>query len=230
MRANCADVKKGKTKYRYGISVVVMCLVATPFLVETTSEATRDLFMSEGGVVETFSVLGYFACFFYVLYRGKFSFLRKFWYIHATFILFAFRELDFHKKFTTMGIFKSKFYLSPQVPVVEKFFASMVLMLLLLIAYLIVKNHGKSFWQGIRERNFFALTLSLPILLLIVSKSIDGLARKLSGLGIEVSHNIDRFASSVEEVFELGIPVMFLIAMVIYFNEYSGHKKEDQTQ
>lgn len=230
MRISGADVKRGTNKYCYVIAAVVVCLVAAPFLVEKTSEATRDKFISEGGVVETLSVLGYFACFFYVLCRGKFSFLKKFWYIHATFILFAFRELDFHKKFTTMGIFKSKFYLSPQVPVVEKFFASMVLLLLLLIVYLFVKNHGKSFWQGIRERNLFALTISLPILLLIVSKSIDGLARKLSGLGIEVSHGIDRFASSVEEVFELGIPVICLIAMMIYFNEYLGRKMEDENQ
>lgn len=209
------------------VATVVLFLVVAPFMIESTSEPTRKTIISEGGVVETLTVLGYFWCFLYLLYKGRMSYLKKFWYIHATFLLFAFRELDFHKKFTTMGIFKSKFYISSTVPLVEKICASLVLVLLFYIVYLFFNNHYKAYWHKLKSIDMFAVSVFIPIVLLFLSKGIDGFSRKLSGIGVAISSNINKFAASVEEVFELGIPVMFFIAMVIYFNGDSSYKMKD---
>lgn len=215
------DMKNVQNKYCYVLVAVALCLIVASFVIETTSESTRKSIISEGGVVETFSVIAYFVCFIYLLYKGKFLYLKNYWYIHAVFILFAFRELDFHKKFTTMGIFKSKFYISNSVPLIEKFFASLVLILLFIIVYLLITKHLKASLDAFKSRDMSTVSVFMSIVLVFISKSIDGLSRKLSGLGIVISNNIDRFAASVEEVFEFGIPVMFLIAMVIYFDESS---------
>lgn len=217
-------MKNMQNKYCYVIAAVVLCLVVAPFMIEATNESSRKLIVSEGGIVETSTVVGYFACFLYLLYKGKLSCLKNFWYIHSIFILFALREMDFHKKFTTMGIFKSKFYISESVPLTEKFFASLVLVLLFYIVYLLTKNHYKNYLVELKAGNLFAVSIFISIALVFISKSIDGFSRKLSDIGITISSNSDRFAASVEEVFEFGIPVMFLIAMLIYFNESSSNK------
>lgn len=219
-------MKNKQNKYCYVFVAVVLCLVVAPFMIEATSETTRKLIISEGGIVETFTVVGYFACFLYLLYKGKISYLKNFWYIHSIFILFALRELDFHKRFTTMGIFKSKFYISDSVPLTEKFFASLVLIFLFVVVYLLIKKHSKTYLAELKSGNMIAVSIFISIALVFISKSIDGLSRKLSGLGIAISSQSDKFAASVEEVFELGIPVMFLITIVIYFKESSTNKME----
>ena len=80
--------------------------------------------IKEDGVIETLSVLGYFAAASLILVKGQWSYIIKYYYFFIIIIMFGLRELDFHKKFTTMGIFKSKFYLSSQVPIIEKIIAS----------------------------------------------------------------------------------------------------------
>lgn len=211
-------MNKVKNTYCYILVTVVLCLVVAPFIIETTSDSTRKFVISEGGIVETFTVVGYLACFLYLLYKGKFLYLKNFWYIHAIFILFAFRELDFHKKFTTMGIFKSKFYVSYSVPFIEKFFASLVLIFLFGIVYLLIKKHSKTYLVELKSGDMFSVSIFISMALVFISKSIDGLSRKLSDIGITISSTSDKFASSVEEVFELGIPVMFFIAIVVHFD------------
>ena len=70
----------------------------------------HPLWIEEGGVIETLSVFGYFLCVLLMLLKGKWPYIKKYNYFLILVILLGFRELDFHKRFTTMGIFKSKFY------------------------------------------------------------------------------------------------------------------------
>ena len=67
------------------------------------------------------------------------------------------------------------------------------------------------FLQGLRKRAPVALGVALIFFLLAFSTSIDGLARKLKPFGIETSAEVSRWAGSVEEVLELGIPIYMLL-------------------
>jgi hypothetical protein len=91
---------------------------------------------------------------------------------------------------------------------------------------LLIKKHSKTYLAELKSGNMIAVSIFISIALVFISKSIDGLSRKLSGLGIAISSQSDKFAASVEEVFELGIPIMFLIAIVIHFKESSSNKME----
>jgi hypothetical protein len=154
--------------------------------------------------------MGYFLCAGYMLLGGGREFMKRYNYIIVLVALFGLRELDFDKRFTTMGILKSRFYLSSEVPPLEKLIGLIVIALLTWAAIKIVRNHLASTVANLVEFNERAVGVVMIFVLLAVSKSIDGIARKLKPFGIETSQQISFLASSVEEVMELGVPILMI--------------------
>ena len=167
--------------------------------------------LGEAGPIERASAMGYFLCAGYMLLGGGRKFIKKYNYILVLVVLFGFRELDFDKRFTTMGILKSRFYLSSEVSALEKFIGLIVIVLLLWAVIKIVRNHLASTIANLVEFNERAVGVVMIFVLLTVSKSIDGIARKLKPFGIETSQQISFLASSVEEVMELGVPILMIV-------------------
>ena len=152
-----------------------------------------------------------------MLVIGGRQFVKRYNYIIVLVALFGFRELDFDKRFTTMGILKSRFYLSAEVSPIEKLMGLMVIALLLWAVIKIVRNHLASTIANLVEFNERAVGVVMIFVLLAVSKSIDGLARKLKPFGIETSQQVSFLASSVEEVMELGIPILIFVVFHSWF-------------
>ena len=169
--------------------------------------------LGEAGPIERASAMGYFLCAGYMLLGGGREFIKKYNYIFVLVVLFGFRELDFDKRFTTMGILKSRFYLSSEVSALEKFVGLIVIALLLWAVIKIVRNHLASTIANLIEFNERAVGVVMIFVLLAVSKRIDGIARKLKPFGIETSQQISFLASSVEEVMELGIPILMIVVL-----------------
>lgn len=179
------------------------------------------LWIKEGGIIETLSVVGYFLCVVFILLKGGLSYIKKYNYFFILIILFGLRELDFDKRFTTMGIFKSKFYVSSNVPMTEKFIGLLVIMVLLYIILSIVKNHSKDFFNKIKQRSPVHLGALITFLTIVFAKSIDGIARKLGYLNIFMDEQTAERFEAVEEVLELGIPLLILATLFIYFSKNS---------
>lgn len=173
----------------------------------------------EGGIIETASAFGYFLCAALIIYKGKFDYLKRYHYVFVLIIFFMLRELDFHERFTTMGIFKSRFYISDGVPLVEKIFGAMVILVLLYVCVSILYRHAGDFFTGLKKRSVVSFGTLLAVMFIAASKSIDGLARKLTGLGIEVSEQLSRHAEACEEILELGIPLVIFITLNAYFSD-----------
>ena len=57
----------------------------------------------------------------------------------------------------------------------------------------------------------------LALAIAVISKTLDGLARKLSSFGIYIDDSLNIFTSRLEEILELGIPLAFLYAIYLYF-------------
>lgn len=181
-------------------------------------DRTRWL-LSEGGLVESVSAAGYFACALVFGLRSRGDWPAKGWYVFAILLIFGLRELDFHSRFTTMGIFKSRFYVSPQVPYIEKGIGAVVLLTLLGAMMILVRRHFRSFLNGIRHLAPAATSLLLAMVLLFFTKSIDGLPRKLSDLGISSTEAIGHLFTAIEEVLEMGIPFLMLLAIWAHYSE-----------
>ncbi|MGD9687109.1 MAG: hypothetical protein AB7U43_09075, partial [Desulfobacter sp.] len=96
--------------------VVLVSLLLLFLFSATLDDATRKAFLGEDGPVEIASAALYFVCCAYALLRGGGAFLKKYPYFVVIPLLFGMRELDFDKRFTTIGVLKSKFYVSPLEP------------------------------------------------------------------------------------------------------------------
>ena len=185
-------------------------------------ESVEHILLTESGLIERASAFGYFACAAFMLARGGQQFLRYRAYFAVLVTLFGCRELDFDKAFTTIGILKSRFFVSPDVPLGETLAGFIVISILIWSVYKILSQHFKSFLSDLRERTPEAIGVAIVFFLLAFSKSIDGLPRKLQPLGIEVSAETNAFFGALEEVLELGIPVYIALVAHAWFKRQTS--------
>ena len=207
-------------KRLWHLYVLVLIALVVLFVFSTTlDDTTRKSLLSEDGPVEIASAALYFVCCAYALIRGGGAFLKKYPYSIVIPLLFGMRELDFDKRFTMIGVLKSKFYVSPQEPLQTKLIVIALGLAVIVLILLMLKRHFADFWGGVRNRTAFGLGMLLVLTMLVVSKSLDGLERKCTSIGLSVSPLIAKYSSVAEEIIELGIPVIMLVLLSHYFSQ-----------
>jgi hypothetical protein len=185
---------------------------------EMVSPGMQSKMMSEGGWIETASWISYFVAAFFVALKVRQLPVR--WSMLVLTIALGLRELDFDKRFTTMGIFKSRFYSSADVPMGEKMIGIVVTAALVISLFFLIKNNLKPFIARLKKFEGASLSFLFAGGLLVVAKSIDGLSRKLEPFGIEPSDTVNRVAGSVEESFELAGALLILVAAIGALNHH----------
>ena len=204
----------------YGYVAASLALLAAVVL--GFRESVEDVLLSESGLIERASAIGYFACALFMLLKGGAEFVRTRGYFIVLVTLFGCRELDFDKAFTTIGILKSRFFVSPDVPAGEKVAGFIVVAILIWAVYKILSQHFAGFLSDLRNKTPEAGGVTIVFFLLAFSKSIDGLPRKLQPLGIDVSADISAFFGALEEVLELGIPIYIALVAHVWFRRQTG--------
>lgn len=204
----------------YGYVAASLALLAAVVL--GFRESVEDVLLSESGLIERASAIGYFACALFMLLKGGAEFVRTRGYFIILVTLFGCRELDFDKAFTTIGILKSRFFVSPDVPAGEKVAGFIVVAILIWAVYKILSQHFAGFLSDLRNKTPEAVGVTIVFFLLAFSKSIDGLPRKLQPLGIDVSADISAFFGALEEVLELGIPIYIALVAHAWFRRQTG--------
>ena len=91
-----------------------------------------------------------------------------------------------------------------------------VLIFILTVLLFIALKERNNFFKGVINLRQSQLAVLASIILVIVTKTIDGMERKF---GIDLSPSEERFALIVEEVGEMGIPIMFVIAILSWRNK-----------
>lgn len=192
-----------------GLALLLLFALSLPM-----DEAARAMFLKEGGVIETVSAVLYLVCAAYML---TWAHRARAWPYVVLMVLFAMREADFDKRFTEVGVLKGKFLFSALVPLHQKLIGGAVIALALYVVYTIVRRDGLSFLRALRARSVEAWGWATAIGLVFVSKSLDGLGRKLAEFGITIDPVVDLHAGALEEVLELGIGVFILLACRLFF-------------
>ena len=199
----------------YIILIGIMALMVT--LLSVVDAQLISFLLDEGGVIETASALGYFLCIALLLYMGGTTSLKSHWYLHIIFLAMALRELDFDKRFTATGVLKSKFVFADDVGLVGKVVGLSIVLIVLLSIFTWIRFHAKEFFVGIFQLKTPSWAAGFAMAFVVFTKSIDGLSRKLEPLGLAVSTDVSILAGRIEEVFELGIPILLLYAIFLYW-------------
>ena len=199
----------------FGLVVITLITFGLTFIF---SPQTNAWFIKEGGLVESLSAIGYFIAAMVMYLKGGKSYLISYWYFAVIFIAFGLRELDFDKRFTEVGILKSRFLMSPEVSLLAKVISYAIIFFILYAIFKIVKHHAKPYLGNVFSFQFDAVTLSVSIAgaFLVISKTLDGIARKLGDFGIEISQETGSSASMLEESMELAVPYLFTIAVMAF--------------
>ena len=185
------------------------------FLTLLDAEQQKNL-LAEGGLFESLTVYLYIFCLILICVKWPWQKILSNWYLSALIILFALRELDYDKAHFTHGVLKSRQYFSDLVSLPELLISIVMLIFILTVLTLIVLKERNNFIKGVINLRQSQLAILASIILVIITKTIDGLERKF---GIDLSPSGERFALIVEEVGEMGIPIMFAIAILSWRNK-----------
>ena len=205
----------------YFLLIVVLLITTAIFLFALFSDKEMNLwFIKEDGLVETMSAVGYIVAALMMIIFGGLSYIKKMWYFPVVVLAFAMRELDFDKRFTEVGVLKSRFLFSPEVSVTTKIIGAAIVLFIFFTGYKIVKNHAPGLWCRFRQEKMNSIDwcAAIIVLFLVVSKSIDGLGRKLLSIGIEISERTVEIAAHLEESMEWAIPFVIIVAFLSYLS------------
>lgn len=206
--------KKTEFTLYAAIIMFVFLLFSLSFLLDMEA---CNYFLAEDGPVEMASAVLHFICFLFVIYQGGFNYFRKYFYLALLPLLFGLRELDFDKRFTTMGVLKKKFYLEQTVPFTEKIAGLIVIAVLLFFVFKIIRNHGREFWGKIKIVSEMA-GIKLLLFMLVFAKMLDGFGRKFFPENTDFHQFVIRTFTAAEELIELGIPMVMLVLFTAYFS------------
>ncbi|UWR25634.1 hypothetical protein K3757_14360 [Sulfitobacter sp. S223] len=199
------------------ISIIVMALAVLLMAVELQNNLIK-----EGDFFEVLAVVGYGLCMAAMLvFWGPMS-LRSHWYFYVVMALCAARELDLDKKPFTEGLLKARQYTGDTVSTPEFMISLALLIAIVTTCLALIRFETAAFIRGIAARRSASIAVLAGLVFAVLSKTIDGLDRKLEPFGVSFSSATNQTFSVLEEVGEMGIPLMFGIA--IYLSSSAGRR------
>lgn len=129
--------------------------------------------------------------------------------------VFALRELDIQTAFTSMSVTKTRFFISPDVPVQAKLIAGVAFAAIAYIVFRFTKNAVPAIRSIRAKREAWVAPTLTGVVLIPVSLVLDGTERYLKSLGVEYGETTVFVSMVLEEMSELGIPLMFLTSLFL---------------
>ena len=169
----------------------------------------------EGGPIETLSAGGYFLFCLFIFYFNSISAIRTSFAPGFFVLLLGLRELDFHARFTTMGMFKSRFFISPEVPIMEKTIVSIFIIGLVIYAVIYFRRVWPGFKRALVSGKPWAISVACAVGCVVLSKILDGNS-KFFVIFKPLVTDTKTLARTAEECLELLIPIFFIRALLQY--------------
>jgi hypothetical protein len=192
---------------------VILVIILVNFSIFLLPNNLIILIIKESGVIENAQFLCYTACAIISWVYAK----KKIWNSGLSggiiFMVFALRELDIQRRYTIMSVTKTKFFISSEVTFTAKLISVAVLISIFIIFFLFVKKNIIKLFNNLRVGEKWAFSTCMGIVLLAVSVALDGAQRYLKGFNIMPSKFELFVIESSEEIVELAIPILFLMAL-----------------
>ena len=209
-------VKHDLSRNCFWLSLAIVLLISIMGLMSFMDADEQKKLLTEHGLFESLTVYLYILCLILILIFWSWKKIISKWYLSALIILFALRELDYDKAHFTHGVLKSRQYFSDLVGFPELIASISILIFIVLVLGSIIIKEKDSFIEGIKSLKQSQLAILASIILIIVTKTIDGAERKF---GIDLTASYERLALIIEEVGEMGIPIMFAVAILSWRNK-----------
>lgn len=189
---------------------VVVLAAAAGLLIQPDLARTG---LAENGPVETFSVVLHFLAAGVALWlwrrgsavSGVLAFAE---------LLMALREMDVHRAFTTFGVFTTRLYARPDVPLAEKVGAAAAVLAIVALMLLALWNSRAELRALAADRAAALRGLIAVAVFVVVLKEIDGLPRMLARVGVILSERADILSHSIEELGEMALPVLVMTVLL----------------
>jgi len=142
--------------------------------------------------------------------------LGRSWFVTVLFALMAARELDFDKRFTEKGVLQLRLY-SGDYPLGEKLIGAFFVCLILLAVFLVLRRGIPAALGALRagQGDWVWVTLA-AIAMMVISKPLDGLGRRLEPFGVVLSERADTLSVFFEESLELGFALALVLAVCLW--------------
>jgi hypothetical protein len=119
-------------------------------------------------------------------------------------LIYAMREMDFHRLFTEEHVSRWKLYAGP-FPLHEKIIGGIVVLLTLIVMLHFIGSNFRYFWKSLKERQSWAVHVIFWAVLLFSSQMLD--KSRWHGIFVEVA---------IEENMEFGAAIMILMILLKY--------------
>ena len=200
----------------FWLSLAIVLLISIMGLMTFMDTDEQMKLLTEHGLFESLTVYLYILCLVLIFIFWSWKKIISKWYLSALIILFVLRELDYDKVHFTHGVLKSRQYFSDLVGFPELIASISILIFIVLVLGSIIIREKDSFIKGVKSLKQSQLAILASIILIIVTKTIDGAERKF---GIDLTASYERLALIIEEVGEMGIPIMFAVAILSWRNK-----------
>jgi hypothetical protein len=125
----------------------------------------------------------------------------------------AAREWDLHKEWTGASVLKVSFYFS-EIPWPHRLAAAAVVAPLIWGAVLLLRRHVRSTWRAMRRAEPWAITLTILLGTIVVSKLIDRSQNVLlESYGLIFAEPVVALRMTLEEGLELTLPLLVALAL-----------------
>lgn len=207
---------------------IALAGAAVLFAIDLAVNGFTTMLVKESGAIEISTALLYAYTAMVWLWTRTGDTWRRYWEVAAVMLMMMGRELDLDKKLTSVGILKSNLYLTTMAPPIERIFGLLVIIFAAIVVYRLITRSGPELIAGLKQRSMWAWCLVAAIGLAVVSKSIDGIGRKLAPFGVTVSDHMNLVMGIAEELLEFGIPVMFLVATISSIDHFTSATRTDR--
>ncbi len=186
--------------------LVLSVLAVLVIVFNRIDQGVADELLGDSGLIQSltagFLLAGALIC----LQRASRKASPVFKWAEATFLLviYALREMDFHRRFTIEHVSNKKFYIGPD-PTLAKVIASAIVLLTVLVLIHLTVSNMRYFFEQIRKRRLWAIQVILWAILLFGSQILDKAWR--TGEYLFLEHIIEENMEFAASIFAFMIPL-----------------------
>jgi len=209
-----------ETHFSWWMPTYVTLLIMGIFILITfnINRATAESMLQDDGLVQILTAVALIAGCLFCLQRAlrKIPPAFKWGQLSYLLMIYAMREMDFHRLFTAEHVSRWKLYAGP-FPLQDKIIGGVVVLLTLAVMLYFIGSNFRHFWQSLKARQSWAVHVIVWAVLLFSSQMLD--KSRWHGIFAEVT---------LEENMEFGAAIMIFMVLLKYPLNFSHRPIESQ--